>query len=62
VLTVPDGKGREDMYSLSDEVMNRILEIDAVETVGAMSISEGREGTDNAWRRLLIIKLHSIYC
>ncbi|HHU48543.1 MAG: efflux RND transporter permease subunit [Caldicoprobacterales bacterium] len=45
VLTVPDGTGREDMYSLSDEIMNRILEIDAVETVGAMSISEGREGT-----------------
>jgi multidrug efflux pump subunit AcrB len=40
-LTAPEGISREEMYELSDEIMNRILEIEAVETVGAMSGSEG---------------------
>lgn len=44
-LTVSEEKGRKELYSLSDEVMSRILEIDAVETVGAMSGSETSGGT-----------------
>jgi multidrug efflux pump subunit AcrB len=44
-LTVPDGTSKEDLYVLSDEIMTRILEIDAVETVGALSGSSGNEGT-----------------
>jgi len=44
-LTVPVGTKKEELYSLSDEVMNRIMEIDSVETVGAMSSSGVSEGT-----------------
>jgi len=44
-LTVSEEKGRKELYSLSDEVMSRILEIDAVETVAAMSGSETSGGT-----------------
>ena len=43
-LTAPDGTSKEDLYSLSDEIMNRILEIEAVETVGAMSSGGGTGG------------------
>ena len=43
-LTVPNGTSKEDMYNLSDEIMNRILEIEAVETVGALSSGGGTGG------------------
>ncbi|MGI6130037.1 MAG: efflux RND transporter permease subunit [bacterium] len=36
-LKLPDDGDRDDLYAMSDEVMKRILEIDAVETVGALS-------------------------
>lgn len=36
-LKMPKGASREDTYAMNDEVMKRILEIEAVETVGAMS-------------------------
>ncbi len=36
-LEMPEGSSREDTYAINDEVMRRILEIEAVETVGAMT-------------------------
>ena len=36
-LKMPDESDRDAVYAMSDEVMKRILEIDAVETVGAIS-------------------------
>ncbi|MBN1892153.1 MAG: efflux RND transporter permease subunit [Clostridiales bacterium] len=36
-IKIPDGTSREETYAINDEVMTRILEIDAVETVGIMS-------------------------
>lgn len=36
-LKMPKGASREETYAMNDEVMKRILEIEAVETVGAMS-------------------------
>jgi HAE1 family hydrophobic/amphiphilic exporter-1 len=36
-VTVPKGSTREETYAMNDKVMDRILEIEAVETVGAMS-------------------------
>ncbi|MCW3490662.1 efflux RND transporter permease subunit [Dethiobacter alkaliphilus] len=40
-LTMPEGSEREDTYAMADEVMSRILEIDAVDSVGAMSGNGG---------------------
>lgn len=36
-MTVPEGMGREDAYKLADEVMQRTMEVEGVEIVGAMS-------------------------
>ncbi|HHY81699.1 MAG TPA: efflux RND transporter permease subunit [Clostridiales bacterium] len=36
-MKMPKESSREEIYKMNDEVMNRILEIEAVETVGAMS-------------------------
>jgi len=36
-MKMPKESTREEIYKMNDEVMNRILEIEAVETVGAMS-------------------------
>lgn len=36
-LVMPKGSSREDSYAMNDEVMGRILQIDAVETVGGMA-------------------------
>ncbi len=36
-LTMPEGSGRAETYAMNDTVMERILEIEAVESVGAMS-------------------------
>ncbi|NLW89469.1 MAG: MMPL family transporter [Clostridiaceae bacterium] len=36
-VKMPEGFGQEDSYRLNDEVMKRVLEIEAVETVGVMS-------------------------
>jgi len=41
-LKMPKGSSREDTYAMNDEVMSRILEIDAVEAVGA--IGGGQSG------------------
>lgn len=35
-LTMPINTSRADAYALSDEVTKRMLEIDAIETIGAM--------------------------
>lgn len=40
-VTMPEGSTQDDLYAMSDEVMSRILEIDAVHSVGAMSGSSG---------------------
>ena len=40
-LTMPEGSDREDIYAMNDAVMARILEIEDVESVGAMSGSSG---------------------
>ena len=40
-LTMPEGSDRADTYAMNDTVMARILEIDAVEGVGAMSGAAG---------------------
>ena len=34
---MPEGSGRAETYAMNDAVMERILEIEAVESVGAMS-------------------------
>lgn len=40
-LTMPEGSEKEEIFAVSDEVMGRILEIDAVASVGAFSGSGG---------------------
>ncbi|MCR3921258.1 MAG: efflux RND transporter permease subunit [Firmicutes bacterium] len=40
-LTLPHGSEQEDIYAMSDEMMARILDIEAVGSVGAMSGSSG---------------------
>ncbi|UNC91367.1 efflux RND transporter permease subunit [Candidatus Contubernalis alkaliaceticus] len=40
-FTMPEGSTTEELYEMSDEVMTRILEIDAVENVGASAGSSG---------------------
>ena len=60
-LTVPDGTSKGRLVCLSDEIMTCILEIDAVETVGALSGSSGNEGT-LMLEEVVIIRLHFIYC
>jgi len=55
-LTVPEGSSREELHAISDVVMSRVLEIEAVQSVGAMAetfggmrmmtgISSGRRST-----------------
>lgn len=36
-VTAPEGAEKEEAYALADDVMNRILSVEGVETVGAMS-------------------------
>ena len=43
-LTMPDDSEQEDHYAMSDEVMARILEVERVTSVGAMSGSGGGMG------------------
>jgi HAE1 family hydrophobic/amphiphilic exporter-1 len=60
-LSMPEDSDRDDLYAMSDEVMKRILEIDDVETVGAISGQQsgmamlGR-GSDNQTTFYILLK------
>lgn len=43
-VTMPDGAGRDETNQMNDEVMRRILEIEAVESVGVMSAGDSGLG------------------
>jgi len=40
-LTMPEGSTKEEIYAMNDEVIQRLLEIEAVDSVGAMTGSTG---------------------
>ncbi|HHW30971.1 MAG TPA: efflux RND transporter permease subunit [Clostridiaceae bacterium] len=63
IITMPKGITIKERYALNDEVMKRILEIEAVETVGAMSGSQsglgflgGGSGSDNETTFYILLK------
>jgi len=61
-MTMPKGSTREETYAMSDEVMKRILEIEAVETVGAISGGQsgmrffGGRSSDNEMTFYILLK------
>jgi len=60
-LIMPDNSDREAAYAMSDEVMSRILEIEAVETVGAIGSNQSgmfmaRGGSSNQTSFYILLK------
>jgi multidrug efflux pump subunit AcrB len=60
-MTMPKGSTPEETYAMNDEVMNRILKIEAVETVGAMSGGQSglgflSGGSDNGTTFYILLK------